>query len=219
VDDIGFVINFDFPYAPEDYVHRIGRTGRAGASGVAISFADEDESFTIPEIEKFINEELKCTMLKHDDPLLAPIPKVSRHEHHREQPVEAGKAPTVEPVQDMIEVSDGEDQAPASAYVTETSPLPSAPVVVEVASCAMAEVVEPVVVASPVPEKPPRVEEVQADKPVKVEKPVEHKLPHFTRPPAHAPVAAPQVAPSAPRPATPGRPARFSEEWVPGGEK
>ncbi|MEI7901886.1 MAG: DEAD/DEAH box helicase [bacterium] len=78
VDDIGFVINFDFPYEPEDYVHRIGRTGRAGASGTAISFADEDESFIIPDIEKYIGEELKCTVLKHDDPLLARMPEVPR---------------------------------------------------------------------------------------------------------------------------------------------
>ncbi|MCL1921686.1 MAG: DEAD/DEAH box helicase [Kiritimatiellaeota bacterium] len=78
VDDIGFVINFDFPYAPEDYVHRIGRTGRAGQSGTAISFADEDESFTIPEIEKFIGEELKCTVLQPDAPLLAAIPAPQR---------------------------------------------------------------------------------------------------------------------------------------------
>ncbi|MBR4172270.1 MAG: DEAD/DEAH box helicase [Kiritimatiellae bacterium] len=74
VDDIGFVINFDFPYEPEDYVHRIGRTGRAGQTGIAISFADEDESFIIPDIEKFIGEELKCTMLQPEDPLLAPLP-------------------------------------------------------------------------------------------------------------------------------------------------
>ena len=61
VDDIGFVVNYDFPYEPEDYVHRIGRTGRAGHAGTAISFADENESFIIPEIEKFIGEPLKCT--------------------------------------------------------------------------------------------------------------------------------------------------------------
>ncbi len=74
VDNIGFVVNFDFPYEPEDYVHRIGRTGRAGASGTSISFADEDESFIIPEIEKYIGEELKCTVLQGDDPLLAKLP-------------------------------------------------------------------------------------------------------------------------------------------------
>jgi len=74
VDDIEYVINFDFPYEAEDYVHRIGRTGRAGNTGIAISFADEDESFAIPEIEEYIKEPLKCTMIREDDPLLKPIP-------------------------------------------------------------------------------------------------------------------------------------------------
>ena len=74
VDDVGYVINFDFPYEAEDYVHRIGRTGRAGNTGIAISFADEDESFAIPEIEEYIKEPLKCTMIQEDDPLLKPLP-------------------------------------------------------------------------------------------------------------------------------------------------
>lgn len=74
VDDIGYVINFDFPYEAEDYVHRIGRTGRAGNTGIAISFADENESFAIPEIEEYIKEPLKCTMIGEGDPLLKEIP-------------------------------------------------------------------------------------------------------------------------------------------------
>ncbi len=74
VDDIGYVINFDFPYEAEDYVHRIGRTGRAGNTGIAISFADENESFAIPEIEEYIKEPLKCTMIGEGDPLLKDIP-------------------------------------------------------------------------------------------------------------------------------------------------
>jgi ATP-dependent RNA helicase RhlB len=74
VDDVEYVINFDFPYEAEDYVHRIGRTGRAGNTGIAISFADEDESFAIPEIEAYINEPLKCTMIGDDDPLLKALP-------------------------------------------------------------------------------------------------------------------------------------------------
>lgn len=74
VDDVGYVINFDFPYEAEDYVHRIGRTGRAGNTGIAISFADEDESFAIPDIEAYIKETLKCTMIQDDDPLLRPLP-------------------------------------------------------------------------------------------------------------------------------------------------
>ena len=71
IADIGLVVNFELPYEAEDYVHRIGRTGRAGKVGTSVSFADEDESFIIPDIEKFIGEELKCTV--PDEDLLAPV--------------------------------------------------------------------------------------------------------------------------------------------------
>ena len=74
IKGLEYVINFDFPYEAEDYVHRIGRTGRAGSTGVAISFADEFESCQIPEIEAYIKETLKCTVIGGDDPLLKPIP-------------------------------------------------------------------------------------------------------------------------------------------------
>ena len=60
INDINYVINYDFPYKADDYIHRIGRTGRAGVSGTAISFACEDESFIIPDIEKLLGEELRC---------------------------------------------------------------------------------------------------------------------------------------------------------------
>ena len=53
LEDIGLVVNYEFPYEAEDYVHRIGRTGRAGVAGTAISFACEDESFIIPDIEEW----------------------------------------------------------------------------------------------------------------------------------------------------------------------
>ena len=93
VDDIEYVINFDFPYEAEDYVHRIGRTGRAGNTGIAISFADEDESFAIPEIEEYINEPLKCTLLQEDDPLMKPLEKLAHGERSELKPVdEAAKA-------------------------------------------------------------------------------------------------------------------------------
>ncbi len=74
IKGLEYVINFDFPYEAEDYVHRIGRTGRAGSTGVAISFADEFESCQIPDIEKYINEPLKCTVLGPDDPLMKAVP-------------------------------------------------------------------------------------------------------------------------------------------------
>ena len=54
ISDLPMVINYEIPSAPEDYVHRIGRTGRAGASGVALSFVCEDEEKYLVEIEKLI---------------------------------------------------------------------------------------------------------------------------------------------------------------------
>ncbi|MBV1910939.1 MAG: ATP-dependent RNA helicase RhlB [Kangiellaceae bacterium] len=54
IDKVSHVFNFDLPDDAEDYVHRIGRTARAGASGVAISFACEDAAFNLPAIEKYI---------------------------------------------------------------------------------------------------------------------------------------------------------------------
>jgi len=74
VKDIGLVVNYEFPYEAEDYVHRIGRTGRAGVAGTAISFACEDESFIIPDIEKYIGNPLQCTM--PDEELLKRVPSV-----------------------------------------------------------------------------------------------------------------------------------------------
>ena len=81
VEDINHVVNFDLPYEAEDYVHRIGRTGRAGASGTAVSFACEDESFTIPEIEKYIGEELACKY--PEDVLLKPLPHTDAKPYRR----------------------------------------------------------------------------------------------------------------------------------------
>jgi ATP-dependent RNA helicase RhlE len=54
VDDVTHVINFDLPNEPESYVHRIGRTARAGASGIAFSFCDAEERAYLRDIEKLI---------------------------------------------------------------------------------------------------------------------------------------------------------------------
>lgn len=55
IDELAFVINFEIPNIPETYVHRIGRTGRAGASGKAISFCDDEETAYLRDIQKLIN--------------------------------------------------------------------------------------------------------------------------------------------------------------------
>ncbi|MEI6054805.1 MAG: DEAD/DEAH box helicase [Lentisphaerota bacterium] len=59
VDDVSHVINYDIPERSEDYIHRIGRTGRAGKKGVSISFVCEYGSYSIPEIEKVLGYEIK----------------------------------------------------------------------------------------------------------------------------------------------------------------
>ncbi|MCJ7540691.1 MAG: ATP-dependent RNA helicase RhlB [Desulfobacterales bacterium] len=60
IEGMDHVINFMLPHDPENYVHRIGRTGRAGATGTSVSFADEKDAFYIPDIEAFIEQKLSC---------------------------------------------------------------------------------------------------------------------------------------------------------------
>lgn len=59
IEDIGLVINYDVPHDPEDYIHRIGRTARAAASGSAITFVNEEEQGRFHTIEKFIEREIR----------------------------------------------------------------------------------------------------------------------------------------------------------------
>lgn len=73
VDDISHVFNYTLPYEAEDYVHRIGRTGRAGKTGIAISFADEESGYYLPAIEAYIGCKLECVL--PDEELLKPAPK------------------------------------------------------------------------------------------------------------------------------------------------
>lgn len=58
IDDLTHVINFELPNVPETYVHRIGRTGRAGASGLAISFCDWGEKIYLSDIQKLIRRDI-----------------------------------------------------------------------------------------------------------------------------------------------------------------
>jgi ATP-dependent RNA helicase RhlB len=60
VEGISHVVNYDIPEDAEDYVHRIGRTGRAGATGIAVTFACEEGAFNMPAIEKYIGRSLAC---------------------------------------------------------------------------------------------------------------------------------------------------------------
>lgn len=78
IERITMVVNYTLPFEPEDYVHRIGRTGRAGAAGKAVSFACEEGSFYLPQIEEYIGRKLECvmpeeTLLKSPPPRRKPI--------------------------------------------------------------------------------------------------------------------------------------------------
>ena len=59
IEDIALVINYDVPHDPEDYIHRIGRTARAAATGSAITFVNEEEQSKFYLIEKFIEREVR----------------------------------------------------------------------------------------------------------------------------------------------------------------
>ena len=57
-DELPHVVNFDLPQVPEDYIHRIGRTGRAGSSGVALSLVCPEEAWQLAEIEKLLKRQI-----------------------------------------------------------------------------------------------------------------------------------------------------------------
>jgi ATP-dependent RNA helicase RhlE len=82
VTGIELVINYDLPENPEDYVHRIGRTARAGMSGKAVSFATPDQRYDVRSIERLI----KIALPVSQAPELSSIaePKVERHGYNRE---------------------------------------------------------------------------------------------------------------------------------------
>ncbi|GHA20002.1 ATP-dependent RNA helicase RhlB [Oceanisphaera arctica] len=82
IPDVTHVFNYDLPDDAEDYVHRIGRTGRAGASGCSISFACEEYVFNLPAVEAYIEHEIPVS--KYDkDALLDDVTPPTHIHHHR----------------------------------------------------------------------------------------------------------------------------------------
>jgi ATP-dependent RNA helicase RhlB len=75
IEGVSHVINYTLPNDPEDYVHRIGRTGRAGALGTSISFACEEDSFHLPDIEALLGHALPCTHPNEAWLTLPPAPR------------------------------------------------------------------------------------------------------------------------------------------------
>src|SRR5712671_2049023 len=86
---VSHVINFELPNVPEDYVHRIGRTARAGAAGTAISFCSDEERAYLRDIEKLIRRPVRALPFR-------PKPMHSRRIAAPERPVENASARGIE---------------------------------------------------------------------------------------------------------------------------
>jgi len=89
IDGISHVINYDVPTFPEDYIHRIGRTGRAAATGDAITLVSRDEEYHLQKIEKFVGRKFEAkthepfTYVRPAGPAAKPLPKPLRN--HRKE--------------------------------------------------------------------------------------------------------------------------------------
>ena len=88
ISDVSHVFNYDLPQDAEDYVHRIGRTARAGNSGVAISFACEASAFALPDIEAYVGhkiptERVTTELLVAPEPPIYPKKSPKVHRNHK----------------------------------------------------------------------------------------------------------------------------------------
>ncbi|HLB38670.1 MAG TPA: DEAD/DEAH box helicase [Gemmatimonadales bacterium] len=80
VDDIALVVNFDVPTDPEIYVHRVGRTARAGAQGLALTLMSPDEWLLMADIEKLIGQAFPREVVPGFEPAVAPFVPASRNQ-------------------------------------------------------------------------------------------------------------------------------------------
>jgi ATP-dependent RNA helicase RhlE len=78
IDDMPLVVNYELPHVPEDYIHRIGRTGRAGATGEAISFVAPEEEKYLAEIEKLLKKKVTIIAAEGIDVTPVPAPRAGR---------------------------------------------------------------------------------------------------------------------------------------------
>jgi superfamily II DNA/RNA helicase len=119
IPSVSHVFNFDLPQDPEDYVHRIGRTARAGASGHAISFACEDHAFSLIDIESFIGHALNKQEILPQD--IAPLKTSQQDRVRKPQRKTESPSPSPSPSPSLTpDTSVGESAQLRSAHVVKT---------------------------------------------------------------------------------------------------
>jgi superfamily II DNA/RNA helicase len=124
VDGVSHVVNFDLPNVPESYVHRIGRTARAGADGIAISLVDADEIAYLRDIEKLIRQVLprEDRRTGNDRSHAERTGDTRRNGHRQETRHEGGTRPDSQPRR-----FHGHDAAPGSKKPRRPGPSHAAP--------------------------------------------------------------------------------------------
>lgn len=131
IPDVSHVFNYDLPQTSEDYVHRIGRTGRAGASGQAISFACEDYAHYLPDIEEYIghtipNEPVTADLLVEPKPA-ARIERHSPNQKKTERKKQESKARKPEKTQKQQSTFKPEPRPGSDKEVEIPAPKPLTP--------------------------------------------------------------------------------------------
>ncbi|QIK37679.1 DEAD/DEAH box helicase [Caldichromatium japonicum] len=126
IPDVTHVVNYDLPEDLEDYVHRIGRTARAGASGDAVSFVCETYAFCLPDIEQYIGSKIPIAPL--DPALLVPIDPHSRRRPEHSEATERlqgrreRKIRKEPPVQAIVSPATAEDSPTVGAEEATVTP-------------------------------------------------------------------------------------------------
>jgi ATP-dependent RNA helicase RhlE len=129
IDDLPLVVNYELPYVPEDYIHRIGRTGRAGASGRAISFVAPDEERLLDEIERLLKKKVPIVAAEGFDPSAvrpdrasrpprgpSERPRPARPERAAPPPRAAAESAAVRPTPPPAERVERDERVPGQSY-------------------------------------------------------------------------------------------------------
>jgi superfamily II DNA/RNA helicase len=93
VKGVSHVINFDVPWQPDDYIHRIGRTGRAGMKGIAITLATREDGEAVAAIEKLIGHKIARSGAPAPEPKATPEAKADEPQREAQKPKEPARRP------------------------------------------------------------------------------------------------------------------------------